>query len=173
MPLLKKWIGKVFGFEAEINLLRMQVDELSRDPVFGIWTRNAFLHFCQVMPRSLRVVTFLDLDNLHKLNEEYGYDEINRRIKTLFSIPFRRSDVVARWFSGDEIVILFDADQDFALRKIAQLEEEARLQGMSFHYQIGIWDVGKDPIEKVVNELADQVMAQKAWTKQQLAQKSR
>ena len=54
------------------------------------------------MPRSLRVVTFLDLDNLHPLNEEYGYDEINRGIKEIFSIPFRRSDVVARWFSGDE-----------------------------------------------------------------------
>lgn len=165
--MLKKLIGKFFGFEAEINQLQDQISQLSMDPVFGMWTRSAFLQFSQVMPRSLRVVVFLDLDNLHKLNDQHGYEEVNRRIRAIFSIPFRRSDLIARWFSGDEIVILFDADEEFARRKVDQLEEAAKQQGMSFHFQLGIWDVGKDPVEKVVDELAEKVLELKAWEKQQ------
>ena len=113
----------------------------------------------------------LDLQDPHIAappgNDQLGYEEINRRIRAIFSIPFRRSDLIARWFSGDEIVILFDADEEFALRKIGQLEEAARQQGMAFHFQLGIWDVGKDPVEKVIDELAEKVLAQKAWEKQQ------
>lgn len=170
--MLRKLVGKLFGFEAEIELLREQISQLSADPVFGMWTRNAFLQFCHVMPRGLRVLTFLDLDNLHQLNDRYGYEEVNRRIRAIFSIPFRRSDLIARWFSGDEIVILFDADQEFALRKIGQLEEAARQQGMAFHFELGIWDVGKDPVEKVIDELSEKVLGQKAWEKQQRPPKS-
>ncbi len=165
--MLKKLVGKLFGFEAEIEMLKEQISQLSLDPVFGIWTRNAFLQFSQVMPRGLRVVVFLDLDKLHQLNDQLGYEEVNRRIKSIFSVPFRRSDLIARWFSGDEIVILFDADEEFALRKVGQLEEAARRQGMSFHFQLGIWDVGKDPVEKIVDELSAKVLAQKSWEKQQ------
>jgi diguanylate cyclase (GGDEF)-like protein len=164
---LRKLVGKLFGFEAEIEQLKEQISQLSADPVFGIWTRNAFLQFCHVMPRGLRVLTFLDLDNLHQLNDQYGYEEVNHRIRAIFSIPFRRSDLVARWFSGDEIVILFDADQEFALRKIGQLEEAARQQGMSFHFELGTWNVGKEPVEKVIDELSDKVLARKSWEKQQ------
>lgn len=165
--MLKKLFGKLFGFNAEIELLQEQINQLSTDPVFGMWTRNAFLQFCHVMPRGLRVVVFLDLDNLHVLNDQHGYEEVNSRIRAIFSVPFRRSDLIARWFSGDEIVILFDADEEFALRKIGQLEEAARQQGMSFHFQLGIWDVGKDLVETVVDELSAKVLAHKSWKKQQ------
>ena len=71
--MLRKLIAKLFGFEAEIESLQDQISQLSMDPVFGVWTRSAFLQFSHVMPRSLRVVVFLDLDNLHKLNDQYGY----------------------------------------------------------------------------------------------------
>lgn len=170
--MLRKLAGRIFGFETEIEQLQEQIAQLSMDPVFGMWTRNAFLQFSHIMPRGLRVVVFLDLDNLHQLNEQYGYENVNQRIRAIFAIPFRRSDLVARWFSGDEIVILFDADEEFALRKIGQLEEAARQQGMSFHFQLGIWDVGKEPIEKVVDELSAKVLADKTWKKQQVSKSS-
>ena len=38
---------------------------------------------------------------------------------------------------------------------------------MSFHFQLGIWDVGKDPVEKVIGELAEKVLELKSWKKQQ------
>ena len=70
------------------------------------------------MPRDMRWVAFIDMNKIHELNEELGYTEVDRRMKETFSVPFRRSDVVARWYSGDEIVILFDADEGGAERKI-------------------------------------------------------
>lgn len=170
--MLKKLAGRIFGFQTEIEQLQEQIAQLSMDPVFGMWTRNAFLQFSHIMPRGLRVVVFLDLDNLHQLNEQYGYENVNQRIRAIFSIPFRRSDLVARWFSGDEIVVLFDADEEFALRKIGQLEEAARQQGMSFHFQLAIWDVGKEPIEKVIDELSSKVLAEKSWKQQQVSKSS-
>ena len=67
--MLKKLIGKVFGFEGEIRELRRQVKELSWDSSFGMWTRGAFLQFCHVMPRD---ISFIDLNKVHELNEKYS-----------------------------------------------------------------------------------------------------
>ena len=139
----------------EIHDLRNKVEELSRDEVFGMWTRGAFLQFCRVMPRGTRTVVFLDLDDIHALNHSLGYAEVNRRIKATFSIPFRSSDLVARWFSGDEIVMLLDCDLEGAEIKIAQLRESAREQGLTFTHEVGEWEVGWQSITEVVEALAD------------------
>ena len=159
--MLKRWVGKLFGFDAEISQLRRQVDELSFDNAFGMWTRGAFLHFCHVMPRGPRIIAFIDLNKIHKLNEEYGYAEVDRRVRDTFAVTFRRSDVVPRWYSGDEIVILFDSDLEWAEGKIVELKESAKIQQLTFHHALGEWEVGKSNIEDVVEELADKVTAQK------------
>ena len=162
--MIKKLVGKLFGFEKEILDLRQQVQELSWDSSFGMWTRGAFLQFCDIMPRGRRIVVFIDLDQVHDLNEELGYTEVDRRVKATFSMPFRRSDVVARWYSGDEIVILFDTDREGAERKISQLEKSAASQGMAFQFEVGEWEVGKTVIEDVVSVLADRLTQRKMAT---------
>jgi GGDEF domain-containing protein len=154
-------VAKIFGFDREMEALRRQVRELSWDAIFGMWTRGAFLQFCQVMPRGRRVVAFLDLDELHDLNERLGYTEVDRRVRATFSMPFRRSDIVARWYSGDEIVILFDSDRAGAEAKIAQLVTSAAGQGLTFSHQVGEWEVGKEAIEEVIGALAEQVTGKK------------
>ena len=159
--MLRGFVGKIFGFEGEIQELRRQVHELSWDSSFGMWTRNVFLQFCHVMPREGRWLACIDMNTLHELNEELGYTEGDRRIKETFSVPFRRSDVVARWYSGDYIVILFDADGSGAKRKIEQLVESATEQGLTFFAAQGRWEVGKMTIEGIVNELANEVVKKK------------
>jgi|TARA_B110000495_G_C22777498_1_gene454811 GGDEF domain-containing protein len=158
---LKQLVGKLFGYDAEIRELRHQIKELSWDSTFGMWTRGAFLKFCHVMPRDTRCLAFIDLNKIHELNEKYGYSEVDRRVKETFSVPFRRSDVVARWYPGDEIVILFDSDIGVAEGKIEQLHESAADQDLTFYVAVGQWEVGKVPIEEVVDELALQVVVQK------------
>ena len=165
--MLKRLIGRLLGFQAEIERLQVQLQDLSWDTAFGMWTRAAFLQFCHVMPRGRRILLFLDLDGIHGLNERYGYEQVNQRIKTSFSVSFRRSDVVARWFSGDEIVILFDSDALGAERKITQLQESAREQGLTFKYEVGEWVVGKQAVEDVVEELGRKVNLQKEHGRQQ------
>ena len=154
---LRRLVGRIFGFDREISLLREQVSELSWDTAYGMWTRGAFLQFCQVMPRGTRIVVFIDLDEIHTLNRQMGYTEVDRRIQNMFSVPFRRSDVVARWYSGDEIVILFDSDRDGANRKLEELIRSAEAEGMSFKYELGEWEVGKQAAQDVIDVLADKV----------------
>ena len=150
-------MGKLFGFDKEIRGLHEQIKELSWDTSFGMWTRGAFLQFCHVMPRGIRQVAFIDLDDIHNLNESLGYTEIDRRVKAAFSVSFRRSDVMARWYSGDELVILFDADQIGAERKLTELTESARNQGLTFKHESSDWEVGKLPIEDLITSMADKV----------------
>ena len=160
--MVKQLVGKIFGFDKEIQGLREQIKELSWDTSFGMWTRGAFLQFCHVMPRGMRQVAFIDLDEIHNLNERLGYTEVDRRVKAAFSVSFRRSDVMARWYSGDELVILFDADHIGAERKLAELTESARNQGLTFKHESSEWEVGKVPIEDIITTMADQVALRKS-----------
>lgn len=159
--MVRRLIARIFGFEREVKELREQIRALSWDSAFGIWTRGAFLQFCEVMPRGQRVLAFMDLNHIHELNEALGYSEVDRRVKATFTLPLRRSDVVARWYSGDEIVILFDSERSGAERKMAQLSEAAAHHGLTFDFEIGEWQVGRREVEDVVAALAQQVTARK------------
>ncbi len=150
----KRIIGRFLGYEQELDNLRSKVAELSWDETYGMLTRGAFLQFCRVMPRGSRVVCFIDLDDIHHLNHMHGYTEVNRRVANTFSIPFRSSDLVARWFSGDEIVILFDGNLKGATLKIEQLQKSGIENGITFTYEIGSWEVGKQSIRDVIEELS-------------------
>ena len=99
----------------------------------------------------------------------YGYaiwelmqQALDRRIKETFSVSFRRSDVMARWYSGDELVILFDADRIGAERKLGELTESARNQGLTFEHELSEWEVGKVPIDEVITAMADKLAMQTA-----------
>ena len=159
--MLRTLAARIFGFEEEIAELEEKVKALSWDTAYGMWTRGAFLQFCQVMPRGRRTVVFIDFDEVHIHNRDHGYTEVDRRIRASFSVPFRSSDLVARWYSGDEMVILFDGDHDFAESALRELEESAKSNGLTFKCEIGIWEVGKRPVEEVVEELSNKIAMQK------------
>ncbi len=159
--MLRKLASKIFGLDREISELREKVKELSWDTAYGMWTRGAFLQFCQVMPRGKRTIVFIDFDEIHVLNKEHGYTEVDRRIQAAFSVPFRRSDVVARWYSGDEMVILFDGDRPLAENKLSELEESSRQNGLTFKYNVDDWEVGTQSIEEVVDRLANTLAKEK------------
>jgi diguanylate cyclase (GGDEF)-like protein len=165
--MLKKLVGKLFGFEREIDALREQVSALRWDSTFGMWTREAFQQLCQVMPRGNRVIAFIDIDDVHGMNDRWGYEEVNQRIKDAFSVYFRRSDIVARWFSGDEIVILFDSGTEGAVHKLEQLKTSAERRDITFVHEVGEWQVGREAIEETIHRLATSVQAQKAEKKKE------
>ena len=162
--MLRDYVGRLFGFDAEILGLREKVRELSWDDAYHMYTRPAFLQFAQIMPRGRRILAFIDLDYIHRLDRELCHTEVDRRVQSTFSVSFRRSDIVARWYSGDEIVILFDSERDGAERKMEELAVARRAEGLTFKFAIGDWDVGKDAVEKVIEELSHQVALQKEDT---------
>jgi GGDEF domain-containing protein len=146
-------IGKLFGFEQEIEALKGKIESLSWDDAFAMWTRSAFLHFCEVMPRGIRCVLLLDFDRIHELNARLGYRAVDERIRKTFAIPFRSSDLIARWYSGDEVVILFDGDLEGARRKMRELETSASDNGLSFRWDYDTWRVGAESVKEVADRI--------------------
>ena len=155
-------IARVQELLDERQKLRDEIDFLSQDPDFGIMTRNAFVRLCHFMPRGVRIFAFLDFDDLKELNNRFGYSEVNDKIRETLAIPHRRSDLIARWFSGDEVVVLFDGDNRAARIKIEELKESARKRGLDFTYELGTWVVGSETIEEAVRRAANRVLEIKA-----------
>ena len=151
----KTIIAKLCGLHSHIVDLERQIRDLSWDKSFDMWTKNAFLQFCSVMPRGCRAVAFIDIDDVHGLNHKHGYQEVDRRIRAMFAIPWRGGDIVARWYSGDEFVVLFDNHGDGPQRKIEELRASAESNGLAFVCELGTWDVGRRTITTVIGELSD------------------
>ena len=153
-PQIRSRVGKFLGYDRVVRDLERRVRELQWDATFEMWNRSAFLQFCSLMPRGTRVLAFLDLDDIHGLNHRLGYSEVDRRIRETFSIPLRVSDLVARWYSGDEIVLLFDSNEAGARGKIEELVASASRHGLGFVWDLGIWNVGAEDVSNVINAIA-------------------
>lgn len=162
----KRVLARIFGIHGHILDLERKIRELSWDSAFNMWTRNAFLQFCSVMPRGVRTVAFIDLDDIHGLNASVGYREVDRRIRDTFSIPWRSSDIVARWYSGDEIVILFDNDIQSATDKMFELKKSGKSHDIGFVHELGSWVVGEETIECVVDNLTKRLKRNNPWVGQ-------
>lgn len=121
------------------------------------------------MPRGVRCLAFIDLDGINALNLRHGYTEVDDRIRSTFSVPFHRSDVVARWYSGDEIVILFDSDRRGADMKIGQLITVGERDGLTFESAVGEWNVGQEEIETVLEAISKPVTGGEGEAQPQVA----
>lgn len=83
-----------------------QIEELSIDKSFNILTRNALEYKILNLNSQFNAV-FIDINNLKQLNKLLGYGEVNNIIKKTFdTFKFKDTDIVGRWFSGDEILII-------------------------------------------------------------------
>ena len=159
--MVKKIIGRIFGFEKEIIQLKSHIKELGFDSTFNMLTRNAFLEHCRHLPRNSYTIAFLDFDRMHELNTRFGYEEVNKRIRKTFEIPFRASDIRARWYSGDEIVLLLDSNIRGAKNVIEDLEISANIEDLSFTWAIDTWQKDVKELPDFVNKLAESVSAKK------------
>ena len=160
--MVRKLIGKWLGYEAQIVELEEQVKALGYDSVFGVYCRNAFLSMCKKQSRSKKVFIYLDFDGIHRLNTEWGYEEVNRKIKDLFK-NLRSDALVGRLFSGDEICIsLSTEDMNEAEVAAQRLEEEAEKRGLSFTYEMSDPVYPSECLEDLINAMAESVLKRKA-----------
>lgn len=93
------------GLGAWCLRLRHDLQAALRDPTYGILTRAGGEEAWKRQGRHYAdyEVVFLDLDHLHQLNAQWGYVEVDRHIRS--ALDHREGDIVmARWYSGDEIV---------------------------------------------------------------------
>ena len=124
-------------------------ERLCYDDDFGMLSRNGLNEVLKNNERTYNGI-FIDFDNLKILNKEVGYVKVNHIIKNIFSTyKFRQSDIVARYFSGDEIVILTQGDVQGMINRF---KEHCKDKRMSFK-QIILKDVTTiADIEKQLNE---------------------
>lgn len=108
----------VRSLKAQNKKLKEENKELSIDASYGILTRKAFERRAAKLVSEIGFVVFLDIDYLHRMNEEIGHEESNRRIRA--SLKFRSTDIIlkpGKWYSGDEVAILLKGSpEDFVER---------------------------------------------------------
>jgi diguanylate cyclase len=150
---------RVAELTRQIALLQSEIAELGWDTNFGMFTRNALLRHCRSLEGDARQVAFVDLEAIHSLNLLYGYAEVDARVRATFDTPWRTLHTVARWFSGDEIAIVFDeaSSTEQARAQMCELESRAQAQGLGFDWAIGRWETGSESVEEAVARLAEEV----------------
>ena len=95
---------------------------MANDEPFGILTRPA-LELVMASYKANAILYVVDFNQIHHLNQELGYAEVNRIIRTMiqeFYVKFPGL-TIGRVFSGDEIAIIDDGcDASFRKNKTYQ-----------------------------------------------------
>ena len=149
-------IENVHTHQEEIDHLRKQVQELSWDTAFEMWTRPAVLNLCNQIDDGMRTVVFLDLDDIGSLNLSFGYSEVDRRVRSLFAEIKDDRAIIGRWYSGDEIILIFDDDFS-AQNGLSSLYNKSLECGVGFTAARASWDVGQKPIQAVMEKLSEKI----------------
>lgn len=113
----------------ERDQLLAMVTTLSTDPNYGLTTRPAIEFELRSLRETPRFVVFLDIDDCHGANAQFGYEAVNQKVKRACKV--RHADVLirARWFSGDELVFILSGDPEGF---IDRLRTTFKNQGLGF-----------------------------------------
>lgn len=126
---------------------RRTISFLSTDRAFGILTRNALE--LKLRNKENFTAIFVDFTGIHKLNKEFGYKEINERVRNLIeSFHFRKTDIIGRWFSGDEIVIVLGGGYGKSLA--SRFESHCRKHKFKIKYKVLEHLKDFDELEKTI-----------------------
>lgn len=146
---------------ASVEALHEHVRRLSYDDAFGMLTRPALIQHARRLPPDAYFVLFLDLSHMRLLNARLGYEEVNRRVRRTFTPAHRRTDLVGRWYSGDEILIVLPHDPTALSGLVVRLVRHARANGLSFVYAFSAWPHPEADFDETVSRLTRLVLARK------------
>jgi GGDEF domain-containing protein len=132
-----------------------RVEAMRIDPTYGVLTRVAL----DAEPPQHGAIIFWDIDHMHHLNEQWGYQDVDRRIRLVCQSIREREDciLVARWYSGDELIYCCpSADAELASLRIVEL---FRAQGIGI--TAGVAEIGPDGWQAAVSAASSLVQAAK------------
>ena len=132
-----------------------RVEAMRIDPTYGVLTRVAL----DAEPPQHGAIVFWDVDHMHELNEQWGYEIVDSRIRLVCkSIREREGCIlVARWYSGDELIYCCPtADVAAAAERIVEL---FRAQGIGI--TAGVAEIGPDGWKASVSVASSLVQAAK------------
>lgn len=108
---------------------------LATDSTYGCFSRQGLdLVAWPKISGKARFVIFADINGMHQLNTQYGYNGVDQRIRKALKV--RQDDVAAtgRWFSGDEIVWVISRGDPKGMVK--RLQAAFAKQGLSATFAI-------------------------------------
>lgn len=129
------------------------VQSLSWNDRFGCYTRPGLEQFIwSQICETAKYVIFIDVDDMHRLNEQHGYEGVNEIIKKSLGILRATDYVSGQWFSGDEFAIFVTDDPE---RGEPQPLELCQRLLTAFHYHgasatFGIAPVTAQTLDQVV-----------------------
>ena len=103
------------------NDMQAMIEKLSYNQVFGCYTRQALDLRWDEFTKNAQAIIFLDIDNMHGLNEQYGYAGVDERINKSLA-GCRKSDIitVGQHYSGDEFCIIINNNESEGCAKRIQ-----------------------------------------------------
>jgi len=104
------------------------------DKAFCILTRNALESEINRLKGTFDAL-FIDFNNVSLLNKKLGYKKVNSLFRRIFkTFSFRDTDIIGRWFSGDEIVIITQYDNIEEL--CSRFKKHVNKIGIDFKFKI-------------------------------------
>lgn len=144
--------------QEQIAQLQAELAELKYDKAFGILTRPAVaIEYRKNV--SGGYVIFLDLDEIHELNDRLGYAQVDRLIKRALKIRSTDLRLAGRWASGDELFFYIQGNPvEFCKRLLTNLSKFG-LSGTCAYTK------ATANIEKTVKKASDRVQQAKRENK--------
>lgn len=141
--------------QAEIDALKAKLQLAYTDAAYGCLTRAGATE-CITLTGSEDVI-FLDLDGMHDLNAQHGYAAVDTLIRESLNAMRHRDITIARWYSGDEIILVVPAEDGRGAAR--RLRDVMRNNGLSATF--GVVCASTCLVESVTRA-ADKVQAAKA-----------
>ncbi|MBO5163828.1 MAG: GGDEF domain-containing protein [Ruminococcus sp.] len=126
----------------KLSHINKAMEELNKiyviDPLCDIYNRNGFIKFADeifrdcVAERKKVMLTFIDMDGLKFINDNYGHDEGDFAIKKLANVIKEccNSDAICARFGGDEFVI-FDKNANDDSAGVLEQKFNAKLDSIN------------------------------------------
>ena len=105
------------------------VVESMSDPLTSLCNRRGFEHYIKSKQSSRGVLVFVDVDRLKQVNQRFGYQSADEKLKTLGTIlgaAFRSTDCVCRWGGDEFLMFLKESDQSAAEIRVREVIIEIR-----------------------------------------------
>jgi hypothetical protein len=125
-----RFAGQIWDRAMNKTNMKFMLEQLARDETYGCYSRQGLelVAWPRVAARA-KFIIFADIDDMHSLNAEHGYAEVDRRIRKALQV--RSGDIAAtgRYFSGDEIVWVISSGDPAGM--INRLKTAFTKQGLS------------------------------------------
>lgn len=97
--------------QLRIKELENEIEHLSISPSYNVLTRGAIERKWLSIDKTNKSIILFDIDHLHHLNEEFGHEEMNRRI-SLGLDCVRSCELLGLVYSGDEFVLVVNSTEE-------------------------------------------------------------